>query len=125
MLCASYRDPNTEETLAAYDAMASYLTSFTPDSSQLTQAIVGAVGDLDTYYLPSARGALQLARYLSNDTAEQRQQMRDEMLSTKAEDFKRFAEVLALLKNGDSCVLGGQDARLLGERKGWSMTTLL
>ncbi|MBO4368678.1 MAG: insulinase family protein [Desulfovibrio sp.] len=125
LLCASYRDPNTEETLAAYDAMASYLTSFTPDSSQLTQAIVGAVGDLDTYYLPSARGALQLARYLSNDTAEQRQQMRDEMLSTKAEDFKRFAEVLALLKNGDSCVLGGQDARLLGERKGWSMTTLL
>ena len=49
LVCASYRDPNVDETLTAYDQMADYLRSFRPDKEQLTSAIVGAIGDLDSY----------------------------------------------------------------------------
>ncbi|MCR4666274.1 MAG: insulinase family protein [Desulfovibrio sp.] len=125
LLCVSYRDPNTGETLACYDRMASFLSSFNPTPAQLTQAIVGAVGDLDTYLLPSARGAVQLGRMLSGDNDEVRQKMREEMLSTKPQDFKDFAEILALLKNGDSCILGGGDAKGWAEKNGWTATTVL
>ena len=61
LVCASYRDPNVDDTLTAYDQMADYLRSFRPDKEQLTSAIVGAIGDLDSYLLPDARGAQGLA----------------------------------------------------------------
>ena len=123
--CVSYRDPNTVETLEAYDQMAHFLKNFTPDTNQLAQAIVGAVGDLDTYRLPSARGAVALGHTLSKDTEEQRQRMREEMLATSARDFASFADVLALLKEGDSCVLGGKDLEKTALERGWACTKIL
>ena len=122
--CVSYRDPNPEETLAAYDNMAHYLHNFTPDSAQLTQAIVGAVGELDTYLLPSAKGSTALTRSLAHDTDELRQTLRDEMLATTQKDYKNFAEVVELLKDGDICVLGGQEAKKAAARAGWTCTNI-
>ena len=94
LVCASYRDPNVERTLEAYDGLAAFLRAAAPDSARLTQAIVGAVGDLDTYLLPDARGAKALGCWLSGTTEELRQRTREEMLATTAEDFRRFAHTL-------------------------------
>lgn len=125
LICASYRDPNTQKTLEAFDKMAHYLAHFTPSATQLTQAIVGAVGDLDCYRLPSARGAVALARRLSGDSDEQRQQMREEMLSTEPRHFREFADVLAQLKDGSSCLLGGDDARTFALANGFDVVNVL
>ncbi|MBQ9536280.1 MAG: insulinase family protein [Desulfovibrionaceae bacterium] len=121
LICASFRDPNHQETLQAYDQMAAYLGKFTPDKAQLTQAIVGAVGDLDSYELPSARGAVALNRYLTNDTPEMRQQMREEMLGTTAKDFRNFADVLASLAQGQVCILGGQEVEAFAKAQGYAI----
>ena len=125
-VCASYRDPNVMETLAAFDGLADFLRGFRPDQAQLTQAIVGAVGDLDTYLLPDARGAQSLSRWLTNDTDEARQQMREEMLGTTARHFTDFADVLAAAaREGSICVLGGPKTEAAATEQGWASQRLL
>lgn len=125
LVCASYRDPNVDETLAAFDGMADFLRGFTPDREQLTRAIVGAIGDLDSYLLPDAKGAQSLARWLTNDTDEARAQMREEILGTTAKHFRQFADVLASLRQGAVCVLGGPKTEAAAQEHGWAMQKLL
>ena len=126
LVCASYRDPNVDQTLAAYDGMAEFLRGFKPDKAQLTQAIVGAVGDLDSYLLPDAKGSQSLARWLTGDTDEIRQQMREEILGTTERHFTQFAEVLAeAARQGAICVLGGPKTEEAAQAHGWAAQRLL
>ncbi|MBD5539093.1 MAG: peptidase M16 [Desulfovibrio sp.] len=126
LVCASYRDPNVERTLGAYDGLADFLRSSAPDAGRLTQAIVGAVGDLDTYLLPDARGARALGTWLSGNTEELRQRTREQMLATTAEDFVRFADTLErAAEAGEICVLGGQKAADAAGAGGWTVRNVL
>jgi presequence protease len=55
----SYRDPNVAVTIDSYDKAAAFLKGL--DSSrlndnELTKAIIAAIGDLDAYQLPDAKG---------------------------------------------------------------------
>ncbi|WP_297892800.1 insulinase family protein [uncultured Desulfovibrio sp.] len=126
LVCASYRDPNVDDTLAAFDGMAEYLRTFSPDKAQLTQAIVGAVGDLDSYLLPDAKGAQSLSRWLTDDTDAARALMREEILSTTEKHFREFAEVLAeVARNGATCVLGGPKTEAAAKEHSWSSTKLV
>jgi presequence protease len=107
----SYRDPNLLATLDNFDATATFLRDLDLSEAELSKAIIGTIGDLDTYLLPDAKGFTSLTRYLTGDTDESRQQFRDEVLSTTAQDFKAFAEVLAAVKeHSEVVVLGAQDA---------------
>lgn len=122
----SYRDPNVDRTLAAYDGAADYLRALQLSDRELTLAIVGAIGDLDTYLLPDARGAASLSRYLADDREDLRQQMRDEILSTTRQDFVDFAEVMAeVAKNGKVCALGGSAVEEAAARNGWTTRRIL
>ena len=126
LVCASYRDPNVEDTLAAFDGMAEYLRGFSPDKAQLTQAIVGAIGDIDSYLLPDAKGAQSLSRWLTDDTDAARALMREEVLSTTEKHFREFAEVLAeAARTGATCVLGGPKTEAAAAQYGWSSTKLV
>jgi Zn-dependent M16 (insulinase) family peptidase len=91
----SYRDPNLLGTLASYDATAEFLRTAPLDESELTKNIIGAIRNIDPYQLPDAKGWSSFLRYLVGETDETRQQMREQVLSTTAEDFRQFAEVLA------------------------------
>jgi hypothetical protein len=52
-----------------------------------------------------------MARYLAGDTRESRQQWREQILSTSADDFHRFGEVLEKLNHsGRVVVMGALDA---------------
>jgi Zn-dependent M16 (insulinase) family peptidase len=110
----SYRDPNVAATIDSYDKAATFLKSL--DSSrlsenELTKAIIGAIGDLDAYQLPDARGFTSMLRYLTNRTDELRQEIREEVLSTNGEDFIAFGEVLEKVAQSNAItVLGSQSA---------------
>ena len=107
----SYRDPNLLGTLANYDATAQFLRSVEIDESELTKNIIGAISDIDGYQLPDAKGWSSLVRYLVGETDEARQQMRDQVLSTTAEDFREFADVLtAAAEQARVVVLGAGEA---------------
>lgn len=104
----SYRDPNVENTLKVYDQTADYLRKLSLSATDLESCIVGAIGELDAYLLPDAKGMASFTRHLTGDTEEIRQKMRDEILSTSLAHFHKFADVLdAVAQQGRVVMLGG------------------
>ena len=89
---------------------------------ELTKGIIGTIGDIDQYRLPDAKGYTSMLRYLSGETDEERQRMRDEVLGTTGADFKAFGRVLeAAREKGLVKVLGSEKAiqEALTKRPGW------
>lgn len=107
----SYRDPNLERTLAIYDQTADMLRRVDLSEEELTKNIIGAIGDVDAYQLPDAKGFTSMVRWLIGETDEMRQQMRDEILTTTVADFRKLGEVLAELnRQAHVVVMGSPDA---------------
>ena len=108
---ASYMDPNLLGTLDVFDQTGQYLRELALSDDELTKGIIGAIGGIDAYQLPDAKGYSALQRYLVGYTDERRQALRDEVLSTTAADFRAFADVLdGLQKTGLIVVVGSQEA---------------
>ncbi|XP_077224927.1 presequence protease 1, chloroplastic/mitochondrial-like isoform X1 [Tasmannia lanceolata] len=95
----SYRDPNLLKTLEVYDGTASFLRELELDDDTLTKAIIGTIGDVDSYQLPDAKGYSSMLRYLLGITEEERQKRREEILSTSSKDFKEFADAIEAVKD--------------------------
>jgi len=110
----SYRDPNLDKTLDVYDGAADALlasaTDMESDKDALATAIIGAIGDMDGALSPDQKGSLQFKRWLANESPEQRQKYRDEILNTKPADFKDFGERLKALKDPSSAVVSSKSA---------------
>jgi presequence protease len=110
----SYRDPNVAATIDNYDKAAAFLKGLDTSrlsENELTKAIIAAIGDLDTYQLPDAKGYTSMLRYLTGRTDALRQKVRDEVLSTNGEDFIAFGEVLENAAQSNAvAVLGSQNA---------------
>ncbi len=125
---ASYRDPNLLKTLQNYDDAGAYLRSLDLDQNELEKTIIGAIGDMDTYRLPDAKGWVSMDRYLAGDTEAELQQIREEILGTTARDFHAFADALDSVAASDVViVLGAQGAidSVSRERPGWLRVTNL
>ncbi len=90
----SYRDPNIFKTLEAFEGAAGFLKGLDLSATELTRAIVGAIGDIDRYQLPDAKGYTSMVRYLSGETEPERQRIREEVLGTTVQDFNSFGAVL-------------------------------
>ncbi|XP_073159325.1 presequence protease 1, chloroplastic/mitochondrial-like [Henckelia pumila] len=95
----SYRDPNLLKTLDVYDGTYNFLKELEMDDDALTKAIIGTIGDVDAYQLPDAKGYSSLMRYLLGVTDEERQMRREEILSTRLNDFKEFAHFIEAVKD--------------------------
>ena len=83
---------------------------------------VGTIGQIDAYLLPDAKGYKARRRFLKGVTEDERQQVRDEVLSTTRSDFRAFADSLDELKeHGIVKVLGSESSieGSLAERPGW------
>lgn len=118
----SYRDPNLLNTLAVYDQTAEVLRTADLNDDELTKNIIGAISSLDSYQLPDAKGYSSMMRYLLNESEADRQQMRDQILSTTAQDFRALADVLdAVKEQGRVVVMGSQGAleSANADRAGW------
>jgi presequence protease len=106
----SYRDPNLFSTLNNYDLTVNYLQNLKLNHEELTKSIIGAIGKLDTYLLPDAKGYRSLIRYLVGDSDQIRQQLREQILNTNMDDFHIFGEVLSQsIQNGSVVVMGAED----------------
>ena len=107
----SYRDPNLLKTLEAFDETAGFLRDCDLGDDELAKGIIGAIGDMDAYMFPDARGYTSMVHYLTGNTEEDIQRVRDEILSTTAQDFRKFAGVIdEVVKNGLVKVLGSENA---------------
>ncbi len=121
----SYRDPNLLKTIENYDGAAAYLMNVDEERlspAELTKSIIGAIGALDAYQLPDAKGFTSLVRYLVGEDDEMRQHFRDQVLGASMEDFKAFGSVLEkVIQSGKVVVVGSQEALQAAnqEREGW------
>ncbi|MFA6111061.1 MAG: insulinase family protein [Candidatus Latescibacterota bacterium] len=107
----SYRDPNLLETLEAFDRSGAFLGSLELDEGELTKAVIGAIGDLDAYQLPDAKGFTSMIRWLTGTTDAFRQEFRDQVLDTRLADFRAMGEVLQrAAEHGRVAVLGSAEA---------------
>jgi Zn-dependent M16 (insulinase) family peptidase len=107
----SYRDPNLDETLKAYDQAAAFLRGLELSEAELTKALIGAIGEVDPYQLPDAKGYSAMLRFILGISDEQRQKNRDELLATTLADFHAFADALDQVRlHGDVSAVAGADA---------------
>ncbi len=112
MAFSSYRDPNILETLQAFQESGRYLAREELDPDEVEKAVIGAIGEMDSYQLPDAKGLSSMVRYLTRITDEYRQSIRDQVLDAWAEDFRDFGMSLdKALKQGQGviCILGAQE----------------
>ena len=121
----SYRDPNLLKTIENFDGTAQFLHTADLPDDEVRKAIIGAIGDIDSYMLPDMKGYISTLRHLAGDSEERRQKMREQVLGTTAKDFRAFAEILDKVKrDGIVKVLGAQAAidSALVERPLWLKT---
>ncbi|MFO1184527.1 MAG: insulinase family protein [Bauldia sp.] len=106
----SYRDPNLLGTLDVYDQAAEFLRHEVAEA-EMTRSVIGAIGEVDQYMLPDAKGLVSMQRHLRGDSEEARQRIRDSILSASARDFAELADALVeVAKHGHVVVVGGEAA---------------
>ena len=127
--CLSYRDPNLVDTLATFRQSGAYLAELQLSEDELAQAVIGAIGDLDAYQLPDAKGFSSLLRWLTGTTDEYRQQFRSQVLATDRADFHQFGTAMTrALADAPIVVLGSAEAMAAADRQaglGLSVTHVL
>ncbi len=99
----SYRDPNLAGTLANYDGTAAFLRDLQLSEDELTKSIIGAIGSVDAYRLPDAKGFTSMIRHLIGETEERRQRYREQILDTYSGRFSRLCRCVGACKSGGSC----------------------
>ena len=118
----SYRDPNLMKTIQVFDESARFLEQIELSDEELTKSIIGTIGDMDQYLLPDAKGFVSLVRYLSGETDEERQKIREEVLAATVADFRSFGKILrGAMAEGPVKVLGaeGAIAEASAQKPGW------
>ncbi len=124
----SYRDPNLAATIEHYDKAAAFLKgldSSTLSESEVTKAIIGAIGDIDSYQLPDAKGFTSMMRHLTGVTDDMRQKKREEVLSTKSEDFIAFGEILEKVAQSEAVAVIGSQSAIEAANIGLNITKVL
>lgn len=76
----------------------------------MSQAIIGAIGDIDKPLGVKDKGWASLSRHLTQHTPEMRQRWRDDILETSADDFMVFSERLRQTKQLTQSVVGSRSA---------------
>ena len=106
----SYRDPNLKETVEVYEKAADFVEHFDGDERTMTQYIIGAVSEMDTPLNPAAKGLRSMSAFLTNQTLEDLQKERDEVLSAGQEDIRALAaHIRAFMKDDCLCVVGNEE----------------
>ncbi len=113
----SYRDPNILSTINAFDGTADYLRTINIGNDELSKAIIGTIGSMDSYLLPDAKGYISMLRRLSKETDEERQKIRDGILSTGKDDFRAFAEILDTVKEKGIIKIVGPESEIVNAVK--------
>lgn len=113
----SYRDPNLKSTVEAYEKAADFIEAFDGDERTMTQYIIGAVSELDTPLNPAAKGLRGMSSYLTNQTYEDYQWERDELLGADVNTIRSLAAVIRAFMEDDCLCVVGNDNRLKEDKE--------
>jgi Zn-dependent M16 (insulinase) family peptidase len=106
----SYRDPNLEKTNEVFDKTAEYVKNFEVDDRDMTKYIIGTISDMDVPLNPSAKGARSLSIYLTNQSYEELQEERDQVLNADKKTIQNLSGLIeAVLSQNNLCVIGNEE----------------
>ena len=105
----SYRDPNLKDTVTAFDEAYKYIEEFEADHREMTKYIVGAVAATDRPKSPYVKSMRADGDYFNAISAELRDRVRGEMLTTTPEDIRKAADIIkALMDENNLCVFSSK-----------------
>ena len=108
----SYRDPNLAETNRIYEGIPAFIENFEADEREMTKNILGTMSNVDAPLTPRAEGSRSFSAYLAGMTEEQAQQIRDEILSTTAEDIRKTKPMIEAMLAADCICTVGSAAKV-------------
>lgn len=112
----SYRDPNLGRTIRVFEQAPDFTEQFVKDERAMTQAVIGTISEMDIPMNPAARAIRSLGIYMTNQTIEELQAERDQVLDATAEDIRALAaHIRAFLADDCLCVVGSEQ-KILEEK---------
>ncbi|MBO4988955.1 MAG: insulinase family protein [Clostridia bacterium] len=108
----SYRDPNVERTLNAYDGGEAYLSNLSLSESDLTGYIIGTVAGEEPTLSPRMQASMGDRNYFENVTPEKQRQTREELLSTTLEDLRKTSSLIRTVKEEKHVAAVGNQEKL-------------
>jgi len=106
----SYRDPNLSKTVDVYEQAADYIASFSQDDRSMTQYIIGAISEVDTPLTPASKALRSLTAYMTNQTEDDFQKERDELLTATQDTIRGLAaHVRSFVGQNYFCVVGNDE----------------
>lgn len=114
----TYRDPDANRSLGIFDESSAFLRSVAESGDDITNFIIGALGDSDPLITPKVLSALSVSSYLRAETYEDRVRARTELVSTGKDELLAMADLLdRAFESSGACVVGGKDKLdALGEK---------
>ncbi len=107
----SYRDPRMVETLDDFDASIEWVKNNAIEWSKVEEAILGTISSIDKPDSPSGKAKRLFHAELNGRTHEMRQNFRNRVLATKAEDLKRVANEYLNVENASTAVITNPNNR--------------
>ena len=108
----SYRDPNLTDTLEIYRNAEEYVKSFNCSDRDMLKYIIGTISKLDSPMPPATEGLVSFYAYLNGRTDEDRQKVRDEILSADQQGIRSLAPYLAGMKKENAIAVVGSKAKV-------------
>jgi hypothetical protein len=108
----SYRDPNLRESLDVYNNVPEFIRSFKCSKREMDKYILGEISQLDYPKTPEGVGNTAAMDYITGFTQEDRQQIRDEVLSTNLEDLRQYADMIQAILDKNHYAIMGNEAKI-------------
>jgi Zn-dependent M16 (insulinase) family peptidase len=106
----TYRDPDAARSIGKFAESVTYLKELAAGDEDITDYVIGAVGDSDILITPKVMAALSVTAYLTAETYEDRLVRRQQMINTSHEDIAAAAALIERMQaEGCVCVVGGRD----------------
>ncbi|PHR28490.1 MAG: peptidase M16 [Desulfotalea sp.] len=105
----SYRDPQVKKTYDAYNEVPQIVAKLDLHEKVMQQLITGTYGTFDPLLSTAAKGATARNEYLNGITPQFKQQRLEEIIATKPEDLRTFADSFAAMtENSYRSIIGNR-----------------
>ena len=103
----TYRDPNIARSNEVFEGIPEYLENFDCGEREMTKFVIGTMSSIDTPLTPSAKGARDMAAYLTDISYEEMVRVRSEIIDCGIEDIRALApKIRRSLSGGNICCVG-------------------
>ena len=112
----SYRDPNLSRTVDVFEKAAAFVETFGQDERAMDQVVIGTMSELEIPLTAQTKALRALSMYLTNQSEEQLQKEREQILDATVEDIRGLADhIRAVMADECLCVVGS--AKKIEEEK--------